>query len=412
MRSRRRALVVLGVLVAALAVAAGVLLLSGSGDPAPTAEGGSGFGAGPQEPRRASALLDALAPLLAAGGSGSVAVGAGRPDVEEASRSRLPVPPQRAAARLMLVGFPGRTPQAPFFRRLKARGWGGVVLEAANVTDRLQLRTLTGALRDVAIGAGHGAPLVAAVQGGDADDAVPGIGPREPALTSGPAEAQVEAKRTGKRLRSLGVALTLGPPAHLASAGGPWEGRAFSDDPQRAAGVVRAAVDGYRSQAVAAVVGRFPGEGAATQDPAAGTASVGLGLEELQRADLLPFAAVADRAAAVQMSPALYVAWDGVTPATLLPEAVQELRRTRFKGVVVSADLTAATLATGGSIGEAAVQALQAGCDLVWVPGDDAAQEEAYRAVVAAIRSEEVDPGHVAAALGRIARLKREYSIR
>lgn len=411
---RRRGLVVAGVLLVLLLAAGGVVLATGGGDPVPTAEGGSGFGGGPAEPEVELGLLDALAPLLSAGRSGgtAVTVGAPRPDPREATRGRLPLPAARAAARLMLVGFAGTTPDAPFFKRLGRRGWGGVVLERGNFAGAQQVGELARQVTTVAKEAGHGAPLVAALQPGGEGTAFPGFGPREPSLVASPAEARREAARSGRRLRQAGVALTLAPVASLGSAGGPWEGRVFSDDPARAAQAVRAAVDGYRSAATAAVVGSFPGEGAATQDPAEGIASVGLSLDELRAADLRPFAAVADRAPAVQMSAALYVAWDGVTPATLLPEAVEELRRTGFRGVVVSADLTSVTLATGGGVGEAAVQALQAGCDLVWVPGDLAAQEEAYRAVLQALRREEIDPEHVAAALGRISRLKRQYSIR
>ena len=51
-----------------------------------------------------------------------------------------------------------------------------------------------------------------------------------------------------------------------------------------------------------------------------------------------------------------------MTPATLLPEAVKELRdRLDFDGAILSADLVATTATAGGTVGEAAVEALQAG---------------------------------------------------
>ena len=104
------------------------------------------------------------------------------------------------------------------------------------------------------------------------------------------------------------------------------------------------------------------------------------------------------------MSNAIYAAYDGVTPATLLPEAVDELRdRLRFDGAIVSADLVATTATTGGSVGQAAIDALKAGVDLLIVPGGRAQQDEAYRAVVAAVRSGAVEAGRVVEALRRIA---------
>jgi beta-N-acetylhexosaminidase len=100
-----------------------------------------------------------------------------------------------------------------------------------------------------------------------------------------------------------------------------------------------------------------------------------------------------------------------VTPATLLPDAVKLLRGTGFRGVIVSGDLAAATLATGGSVADAAVAALKAGCDLLYVPGDAADQEAAYRAVVRALRLGQVPATRVAASLHRLAALRRAYGI-
>src|SRR5205823_15080815 len=104
-----------------------------------------------------------------------------------------------------------------------------------------------------------------------------------------------------------------------------------SADPATVAREVRAAVSGYKASSTVAVVGHFPGEGGASQDPAEGPATVGLGLSDLQARDLQPFVAVARQAPAVMLSNALYVAFDGVTPATLLPDAVKLLRDIGFR---------------------------------------------------------------------------------
>jgi beta-N-acetylhexosaminidase len=205
--------------------------------------------------------------------------------------------------------------------------------------------------------------------------------------------------------------MNLAPDADVAVAGGPGQGRAFADTPSAVARAVRASVDGYASAGVAAAVGPFPGDGAASQDPSAGPAPVGLGLDQLRDADMTPFAAVASgrgAAPAMQMSNAIYVAFDSVTPATILPDAVKELRdRLGFEGTIVSADLVSTTATTGGSVGEAAVAALKAGVDMLLVPGGAAQQDEAYRAVVAAVASRAVPADRVVSALRRIAALRR-----
>ena len=58
-------------------------------------------------------------------------------------------------------------------------------------------------------------------------------------------------------------------------------------------------------------------------------------------------------------------------------------------------------------VGEAAVAALKAGVDMLVIPGGRAQQDEAYRAVVAAVRSGAISAGRVVAALERIAALRR-----
>jgi beta-N-acetylhexosaminidase len=111
---------------------------------------------------------------------------------------------------------------------------------------------------------------------------------------------------------------------------------------------------------------------------------------------------------AIQMSAALYAAWDGVTPATVLPEAVRFLRSaTAFKGAVVSADLVAATAATGGGVGRAAVEALKAGCDVLVIAGGAGEQEAAYQAVLGAVRRNEVPRARLLEAVRRVTALKQ-----
>ena len=320
--------------------------------------------------------------------------------------AKLPVPLARAAARLFLVGFAGTTPEAPFFKRLREREWGAVLIDGANVVDRTQLATLTGELGAVAKKAGQRAPLVVAPQLGGEEVAVPRIGPPAQSDIESPAGARREAEQAGRSLRLRGFDLVLAPAADLAITGGPWEDRGFGDDPKRTAQLARSAIDGWKRAQIAPVLGHFPGEGTASQDPELGVATVGRSREELRVSDQVPFTENARTAPAIQMSGALYAAYDGVTPATLDPAVVRTLRLTGFRGAVVSANLTTATLATGESVGAAAVDALAAGCDLLYVPGDQTDQEEAYRAVIKAVRDGKVPVARVREALGRIDELR------
>lgn len=384
--------------LAALAVAGAagggvIALATGGSDPGAASvvpEGGSGFR--PSAPR---------------GGAPARSQTRKERDQQRKADAKLPVPLARAAARLFLVGFSGTTPEAPFFKRLQRREWGAVLVDRANVVDAAQVTALAGQIDATARNARQLPPLLAAAQLGGREIIVNDIGPRRQSSIRNARTARREARSAGRGLLELGFDTVLAPAADLSQAGGPWDGRAFSDDPKRAARLVAGAVDGWRDARIAPVVGHFPGEGAASQDPELGVATVGLSREELRKREQVPFRAIARKAPAIQLSGAIYADYDSVTPATFDPAVVKALRREGFRGAIVSANLTAATLSTGEGVGAAAVAALKAGCDVLYVPGDQRDQEEAYRAVVRAVVVGTIPTSRVRQALGRIEGLRR-----
>jgi len=367
-RGARRVLLLAGVLMAVAAVV--LLVVSPGGDDGPSGgpvpEAGSRFRDG-ERPSRIDAKAE-------------------------------PATIERAAAQLFAAGFAaGERPQ---------RVWGMVVVDAGHFRSAPQLRRLATSLRRSARRADRPLPLVLA----DPEE-LGSLGPADqPTLgvEGSPADARETARRSASRVRRAGVDVVLAPSADLGVGGTPGELRAFGDEPEQVARYVAQAVDGWRDGRVVPVPGRFPGEGAASQDPIEGPATVGLSLDDLLARDTRPFAGVVARAPAIQMSAALYAAWDGVTPATLLPDAVRLLRgRLGFRGAVVSADLIAATAATGESVAAAAVAALKAGCDVLLVPGGRREQEEALRAVVRGVRSGAVSSRRFNEAVGRVEQLRR-----
>jgi beta-N-acetylhexosaminidase len=388
-----------------------VLALGGGSDGHAVPEGGSGFhdtGVAPHG-RKHVGLMDAMAPVLEpATGSPRATTAAGAP-----APGKLPVSEARAAARLFLVGFGGTRPTRGLLQRMVLHEWGGIVLQRGNATSQQQVASLVHTIHGVALQAHHPAPLVVAdMPGGDAD-AVPVGAPFASEIGSA-REAQRVATATAKILRPLGIQMVFGPPADLGVAGGPWEGRAFSDEVGPVSTLANAAVEGYKAGRLAAAPGHFPGEGSASGDPStAPPATVGESLADLQRTDLTPFRALAVHAPAIQLSSATYVAFDGVTPATLLPEVVKLLRgELGFQGVIVSGDLVGASLATGRPVADLAVDALKAGCDLLWIPGDAADQDAAWRAVVRGLRTGDIPVARVADALTRISLLRARYGVR
>jgi beta-N-acetylhexosaminidase len=202
---------------------------------------------------------------------------------------------------------------------------------------------------------------------------MPNLPPRAQPLigdTGRPAAARAQALAASKVLRAAGVRMTIAPAADVGTAAGPVEDRVFGDDPGLVTQMTRAAVDGYRAGGLAVAVGHFPGEGAGTADPDLATSTVGLGLQDLRVRDLRPFAAVVHRVPVVVMSNAVFAAFDGATPAVILPEATTLLRKEMgFKGIVMTDDLAATAPSAAEPVGRVAVEALEAGADLLYVTG-------------------------------------------
>jgi beta-N-acetylhexosaminidase len=209
------------------------------------------------------------------------------------------------------------------------------------------------------------------------------------------------------------VRMTFAPVADVGVAAGPVQDQVFADDARVVTRLTAAAVEGYRRGRVIAAVGHFPGEGSASEDPDVANATVGFSLSELRRRDLRPFAAVARRAPVIRMSNAVYAAWDGVTPATVLPDAIGRLLRgeLHYRGVVMTPDLTSTAPVLGVGVGMAAVKALEAGADVLYVSGGPFAQEAAYRAVLRAVRKGRISRERLRLSLQRVLALKRRYGL-
>jgi len=342
----------------------GLAIATGGGEDAgeDARAGGAGAGAG--------AAAAAPRPRAAAAVSPEVRAAAGA------------LPPAAQVAQLFLVDTEGRVP--------RRRDWGALQTGPAGPPAALR-RALRRARRAVR-------PLIAAK----------GL-PRQPALARrGAARASRAYRSAAAKLRRAGVSLGLGLSLDLATEVGPLAGESFSDEPTAVAALGTAALAGAARARLALAAGRFPGQGAASQDPIDGPAVVGLSRARLAQRDLVPFRAVAGRAPVIVVSSALYTAYDPTTPAARSPALVAGVLRERlgFRGVAMTDRLTGLAVVGGGGPGDAAVGALRAGVDLVWA-GDEREAEAGRAAVLAALRGRRLPAARVREALERVLELKR-----
>ena len=401
-------LVVAAVVIAA--VAAGLVMSGGDEEkePAPKKQAAA---PAPKAPPPGRSFLARVIPSPAGGLPGARVPGVIR-------RLVAKLPAERKAAQLMLVGFQGADPSATFFRTLKRNDYGGVVFEQRNYRDDVQLEAMTASVVNATARKGHEPPLILARQEGGENSAFPGFPPAAaPGDLAGLKDAVAEFARTTKMLRGAGLNGVIGPPVDVGTEGGDAIGtRAFSDEPGDVAAYARAGVGAFRRAKMLSAPEHFPGIGGATAHTDEAPAQVGLSLEELQERDLVPFrAAIAAGAPAVVVGHASYASDDFVTPASLSRKFATDVLRggLGFRGVAMSDDLASPAIATTQpSLPKAAVAAINAGIDMVWISGPAGVQSKTYRTILAAIKKGTISRARVDAAVTRIVTVKRELGLR
>jgi beta-N-acetylhexosaminidase len=407
---RRRLVLALLVALAVAAGAAGVVVGAGGDDdddePAPGVPS-----AGRDAPRERISFLAKLVPAPA--GPARRGRSPVPRSVAELAR-RLPL--ERKVAQLFLVGFSGTDLTAQIFGRLRRRDLGGIVFAAPNYLDQTQLTAMTGEAAVIARDEGHVPPWVFTTQEGGELNSFPDVPPfAAPADLPSANDAEAEVAASAAALRGLGVTGVLGPVVDVGTATGSVLGaRVYSDDPEQVAAYAEATVLAYRDEHVFSAVKHFPGLGAADQSTEEGPASVGLGVDELRERDLVPFeAAVKAGVPGVVLGHALYPFSDFTVPASLSRQTATDLLRgqLRFRGVAITDDLADPAITTIYSVPDAAVRAVRAGADMLYISGAVGDQEAAYVAVLRAVRRGSIPRRRLDQAVGRVLFAKQDYDL-
>ena len=328
------------------------------------------------------------------------------------------LPLERKIAQLLLVGFDGRTAKAPFYGTLGRMDLGGVVLTHDNYESPDQISTLAAAIANGTSDARtHTPPFIIAPQEGGDFSAFPNLPPFDNAADVGSAGlAGREAGDAAKALKKVGLNGVLAPDLDVsASTDQPLGGRAFSDSAKQVGRYATATVSAYRSEHMLSAPGHFPGLGAAAQSTDASPTEVGLSIKDLLRRDVVPFrAAFLAGAQAVVLSHAGYQPDDYVVPGSLSRAIATTLLRGRlgFRGIAITDDLEAGAITSQTTVPKAAVQAITAGADMVWISGPESDWIGAYNALLQAARKKRISRLRIDTAVTRIVTVKRELGLK
>jgi beta-N-acetylhexosaminidase len=190
--------------------------------------------------------------------------------------------------------------------------------------------------------------------------------------------------------------------------------RSFSEDPEQVGAMISAYIEGARQEGLLTTAKHFPGHGDTATDSHVALARSTADVERLDRLELVPFrAAIAAHVDSVMMAhitvPAIEP--DPKRPASISYNTVTGLLKEKlgFKGLVVTDALDMGALmsvfsGTPAEIsGQEAVEAVQAGNDMVIIPAD---LQGAYDGLVHAVRSGVLTEKRIDASVLKILRLK------
>jgi beta-glucosidase-like glycosyl hydrolase len=188
------------------------------------------------------------------------------------------------------------------------------------------------------------------------------------------------------------------------------ERRAFSPDPQQVAKCGAAFLCGLERHNVLACGKHFPGLASKQSSSATEPPVVSKSMAQLWREDLVPYRSLLLRLPLVLVSTAAYKAYDFdfLQSAGLSANVVEGLLRVKlgYNGVAIACGLETEAVRGTLDLGEAAVQALRAGCDMLLLEKAEAA-ERVHGALSAARESGKLPSRRVEQALKRIQLAKR-----
>lgn len=305
-----------------------------------------------------------------------------------------------------------RTAALPEENVFSARPVGGLMLFGQNIESETQLKALTDDLQSQARNAGL-YPLFIGVEeeGGDVSRVANKLGyarspsPETLGLGGDPAQARAAGEQIAGYLTPLGINVAFSPPADTMTAADTVGAQSFGSDPHAVSSLASAMAAGLREGGVIPCYTHFPGHGA-QEGAKLGTLSIRRSLEEMRGAEWIPFAdGIREEIEMILVSHGIVRAVGDDMPASLSRRVIQGLLRDElgYDGVVVTDSLRMSAVTSGFSSAQAAVQALQAGADILLLP---ASLDGAVQGISRALDAGELTMSRIEESVERILAVK------
>lgn len=244
-------------------------------------------------------------------------------------------------------------------------------------------------------------------------------------LTNDPQFAYKVALASSQELKAVGINMNLAPVVDVnTNPKNPVIGiRSFGSTPEQVALFGKAALAGYRQGGIIATLKHFPGHGDVAVDSHYGLPITYKSQNELQTVELYPFAKLAKEAEVIMSAHLLVPSIDPDMCATFSPRLLQGVLREKlgFTGVIISDSLLMdGALLQAKSVENAAIEAFNAGCDLLIIAGGFSKKTlgfadsmcSVHKALVQAVLDGRISHEKLDSSLRRILQLKEKYTLR
>lgn len=324
---------------------------------------------------------------------------------------------QEKVGQLLVAGIEGTQVGEDGLRAVQDYQVGGVILFGRNVESADQLADLTNELKALS---GDNTPLFLCVdqEGGRVDRMPPEVDdlPSAYDYIAAGGDPLERGKVLAAQCAAFGFNLDFSTCLDI------WSNpdntvigdRAYGSDPDTVTRAGLAVNQGLEQGGVIPVVKHFPGHGDTGTDSHVDLPVVDKTAEELEQFELIPFQAAIDQGTpCVMVAHILMTRIDADLPASLSPKVVDGLLRQEmgFDGVVCTDDLTMGAISNTYGMGEAAVLAVEAGCDLLLVCHEADNLTAARDALLSAVDAGRISMERLDESVYRILSLKQEYGL-
>lgn len=219
----------------------------------------------------------------------------------------------------------------------------------------------------------------------------------------------------GKELKAVGINMNYAPVVDVnTNPNNPIiKNRAFSSDPEVCAKLGSAVSRGIQKMGVISVAKHFPGHGDTKEDSHLTLPKVHKSVEDLENCELIPFRrSIRSRVEGIMTAHIINTAIDPELPATLSEKTITGILRNslRFSRLIISDDLEMKAISDNFGAEQAAVLAVNAGCDILIYRGDGGFPVAPIEAVIKAVEDKQIPMAKIEAAVNRIMQSKKAYA--